>query len=77
MSYDFVIWGQPNCQYCDMAKKLVESKGMSYIYKEIGSGYTKQDLLAAIPTARSVPQIFSADGVYIGGYNNLKQELDD
>ena len=77
MSYDYVVWGQPNCQYCDMAKKLLDSKGLTYQYKEIGSGYTKQDLLAEVPTARSVPQILTGNGEYIGGYNNLKSQLDD
>jgi glutaredoxin 3 len=70
----FIIWGQPLCKYCDMSKRLLTLKNIDFEYKEIGSGYTKEDLLEAVPTARSVPQIFH-DEVYIGGYEELARYL--
>jgi glutaredoxin 3 len=42
--------------------------------KVVGNGYTKQDLLEAVPTARSVPQIF-LNGEYVGGYDKLAERL--
>ena len=38
------------------------------------NGCTKKDLIDAVPTARSVPQIF-LDGKYVGGLPELKQIL--
>ncbi len=70
-----VVWSQDNCQYCDMAKALLKSKGFDVTEKVIGKVFTKKDLLEAVPAARSVPQIF-IDGVLIpGGYNGLKNHL--
>ncbi len=69
-----VMWSQPNCQYCDMALALLERKGYSVSKREIGEAFTKQDLLKAVPNARSVPQIFVNDK-YVGGYAALTEFL--
>jgi len=68
------IWSKPACQYCDMAKNLLKSKGIDFDEKKIGEGYTRDDLLAAVPTARTVPQIF-VDDKLIGGFQELKAFL--
>jgi glutaredoxin 3 len=68
------IWSKPACQYCDMAKSLLKSKGIDFDEKKIGEGYTRDDLLAAVPTARTVPQIF-VDDKLIGGFQELKAFL--
>ena len=39
-------------------------------------GYTKEDLLEAVPTARAVPQIF-LDGELVGGFYELKKRLEN
>ena len=69
-----VIWSKYNCTYCDQAKALMTKKGIQFEERKIGDGYTKEELLEAIPTARTVPQII-LDGVLIGGFNELKQKL--
>jgi glutaredoxin 3 len=69
-----LIWSKYNCTYCDQAKALLKQKGIEFEERKIGVGYTKEDLLAEIPTARTVPQIF-LDGVYVGGFTELKQQL--
>jgi glutaredoxin 3 len=69
-----LIWSKSDCPYCINAKLLLESKGIEYEEKIIGQGYTKQDLLDAIPSAKTVPQIFLGDE-YVGGYKELKQKL--
>lgn len=68
------IWSKPACQYCDMAKSLLKSKGIDFDEKKIGEGYTRDDLLTAVPTARTVPQIF-VDGTLVGGFQELKAFL--
>jgi glutaredoxin len=69
-----VVWSKYNCPYCDQAKALLKMKGIAFEEKKIGDGYTKEDLLEAVPTARTVPQIF-LDEELIGGYNELKSKL--
>ena len=39
-----------------------------------GEVWTREQLLEAVPTARTVPQIFLEDE-YIGGFNELKEKL--
>lgn len=69
-----VVWSSVGCVWCDKAKTLLENKKISYEEKKIGSGYKKEDLLEAVPGARSVPQIF-LDGEYIGGFDQLAIRL--
>jgi glutaredoxin 3 len=69
-----IIWSTNLCPYCDQAKALLTSKGIQFEERKIGYGYTKEELLEAIPTARTVPQII-LDGVLIGGFTELKQKL--
>ena len=69
-----IIWSKYYCPYCDQAKALLTSKGIVFEEKKIGDGYTKEELLEAVPTARSVPQIF-LDGELVGGFTELRQKL--
>jgi glutaredoxin 3 len=69
-----IVWSKYHCPYCDQAKALLTSKGIPFEEKKIGDGYTKEELLEAVPTARTVPQIF-LDEQLIGGFNELKQHL--
>jgi glutaredoxin len=70
-----IVWSKDNCSYCESAKQLLKMKGVDYEERNISSGkWTKDDLLAAVPTARSVPQIFFGDQC-IGGYNELKEKI--
>lgn len=70
------IWSKDNCPYCDHAKALLNSKGIEYDEKRVGEGhpYTKEDLLAAVPTARTFPQIFLGED-YVGGFTDLQAKL--
>lgn len=69
-----IVWSKYNCPFCDQAKKLLESKGIQYEERKIGDGWTKEDLLEAVPTARTVPQIFM-DGELVGGFTELRTKL--
>jgi len=69
-----IIWSKDNCGFCVSAKNLLAARGIAYEERKIGSGYTKEQLLEAVPNARSVPQIF-LDGELIGGFTELKQRL--
>jgi glutaredoxin 3 len=65
-----VILSKDFCGYCDLAKRLLEQKGIKYEERKIGTGWTKEQLLESVPTARSVPQIFLDDKL-IGGHDDL------
>ena len=69
-----VVWSKDNCPFCEQAKGLLKMKGIEYEEKKIGHGYTKEQLLEAVPTARTVPQIFLDDKL-IGGFTELKSHL--
>jgi glutaredoxin 3 len=70
-----IVWSKYQCPYCDQAKALLTSKGIQFEERKIGDGYTKEDLLEAVPTARSVPQIFLGEQL-IGGFTELKKHLE-
>lgn len=70
-----IVWSKDNCPYCVQAKQLLTIKGIEYEEKKIGEGYTKEDLLDAVPDARSVPQIF-LDGNHVGGFTELRAHLE-
>lgn len=69
-----IVWSQTRCTYCDQAKALLEQNGIEYEERLLGDDWTKQQLIEAVPTARSVPQIF-LKGEYIGGYTELRKKL--
>jgi glutaredoxin len=70
-----IIWSKYNCIYCDQARALLEQNAIVYEERKIGDGYTREDLLEAVPSARTVPQIFM-DNQLIGGYTELRQHLE-
>ena len=69
-----VVWSKDNCPFCEQAKGILKMKGIEFEEKKIGHGFTKEDLLEAVPAARTVPQIF-IDGNLIGGFTELKTHL--
>ena len=64
------IYGKTQCPYCDKAKALCERKGYDYVYKSLGEDFTREEMMAMFPTARTFPQIM-IDGEAIGGYDNF------
>ena len=70
-----VVWSKYHCAFCDQAKALLKSKDIPFEEKKIGDGYTKEELLEAVPTARTVPQVF-IDEQLVGGFPELKAFLE-
>jgi glutaredoxin len=71
-----IVWSKDNCTFCDQAKALLEQRNIAYEEKKIGYGYTRENLLEAVPTARSVPQIF-VNNNYIGGFTELRRYIEE
>jgi glutaredoxin-related protein len=71
-----IVWSKDNCTFCDQAKALLEQRNIAYEEKKIGHGYTRENLLEAVPTARSVPRIF-VNNNYIGGFTELRKYIEE
>jgi glutaredoxin len=69
-----VVWSKDHCPFCDQAKALLKMKGIEFEERKVGGDWTKEQLLEAVPTARTVPQIFLDDQL-IGGFQELKSHL--
>ena len=69
-----IIWSNIGCHFCEMAKDLLKQKGIEYEERSLAKEWKVQQLLEAVPGARSVPQIF-VDEKYIGGYEELVEHL--
>ena len=66
-----IVWSKDSCPYCVQAKNLLAQKNIEFEERKIGDGWTKEQLLEAVPDARSVPQIF-LDGELVGGFTELR-----
>ena len=71
-----VMWSKYHCNQCEQAKLLLGQRSIKFEEKKIGDGYTKEELLEEIPSARTVPQIV-IDGAVIGGVPELKKYIAD
>jgi glutaredoxin len=69
-----IVWSKNQCPYCVQAKALLEMKGIEFEERNVQEDWTKEQLLEAVPTARTLPQIFLDDN-YIGGFTELKAHL--
>lgn len=72
MTANVEIYTKFACPYCVRAKQLLDSKGVQYTEYDISMGGPKRDeMLARVPGARTVPQILIND-TPIGGSDDLR-----
>ena len=69
-----IVWSRNQCPYCDQAKALLKLKGIEFEERNVSTDWTKEQLLEAVPTARTVPQII-IDEKLIGGFTELRTFL--
>jgi len=70
MVADIVVYSTERCSYCVMAKKLLESKGLTYREIDVSHDEALQQEMVERSGRRSVPEIFIDDD-FIGGYDDL------
>jgi glutaredoxin len=70
-----IVWSKDHCPFCDQAKALLTQRNIAYEERKIGHGYTRENLLEAVPNARTVPQIFINNHL-VGGFTELKTYLE-
>ena len=69
-----VIWSKDACPFCVQAKALLEARGIEYEERNVSKDWTREQLLEAVPDARTLPQIF-LDNQHIGGFVDLRAHL--
>jgi glutaredoxin 3 len=69
-----VVWSKDACPFCVQAKALLEKRGIEYEERNVSTDWTREQLLEAVPNARTLPQIF-LDDQHIGGFTDLRAHL--
>lgn len=69
-----IVWSKDQCPYCDQAKALLKSRNIEFEERNVSRDWTREQLLEAVPNARTVPQIF-LDEELVGGFTELRQRL--
>ena len=69
-----IVWSKDSCPFCVQAKALLESRGIEYEERNVSQNWTREQLLEAVPTARTLPQIF-LDEELVGGFTELRKKL--
>lgn len=69
-----IVWSKDQCPFCDQAKALLKSRNIEFEERNVSHDWTREQLLEAVPNARSVPQIF-LDQELVGGFTELRQRL--
>lgn len=72
-----VIYGRPQCKWCDKAKELAVRENIDYTYIDIKAAGIDGAKLSKIcgKTIETVPQIF-VDGVHIGGFDDFSVHVE-
>lgn len=70
------IYSKDSCPQCVAVAKLCDMRGIAYQVKKLGTDFTQEELLQMTNyAAKSYPQIFNADGAYIGGFIEFQKVL--
>lgn len=79
---NFVIYGKENCQYCTMAKQLLEMRGQDFKYLTLDEDYSLDHMQAVVvektgTPPRTFPQILvqkdaTEDFQHVGGFTELR-----
>jgi glutaredoxin 3 len=68
------MYSKEGCGYCMAAARLMMQKGIPFNVQELNVHFSREMLLEKFPDAKTFPVIV-VDGMYIGGYNELNEEL--
>jgi glutaredoxin len=70
------VYTKANCPFCDQAKMLLESRGISYNTINVEKDLEAREFLLE-QGLRSVPQIFNNTTLLPGGYQGLAGQPDE
>ena len=69
------LYTKERCPYCQMAKIALMDKVIPYSEQKLGRDFSREQILEKFPEAKTFPMIV-LDGMYIGGYTQLREHLD-
>ena len=68
------VYSKEGCGYCTAAVSLLQKNGIKFTEEKLGIHFTREMLLEKFPYAKTFPVIV-VDGMHIGGYIELNEEL--
>ena len=75
-----VVYGKGSCKFCLRARQLLNFKGVAFEYFDVGQDESKiqqvREEWQKMNSPATVPAIW-VDGKFIGGYNHLKDFLNE
>jgi len=74
--YKLEIYSSDQCNYCQMAKRILTHRGLVYEEYNIAHNPVLFDEMHQRANQRSVPQIFLNDE-HIGGFDNLMDSINE
>jgi len=69
------VYTKEDCPYCQMARIALWDKQIPYSEQKLGKHFSREQILEKFPEAKTFP-IIVLDGMYIGGYTQLREHLD-
>lgn len=69
---EVIIYTGHRCAYCNAAKKMLDSKNVSYTEINIHEDATKAEEMVEKTKRQTVPQIFIG-GTHIGGFDDMAE----
>ena len=72
----YTIYTTPLCGYCSAAKNLLNSHNQEYIAVDLNTQEKKEEFKGTTGF-KTVPQIYGPDNEHIGGYDDLKKNLEN
>ncbi len=70
----WTLYTKRGCVPCRESKRLLEESGIEYFEKDLQQPEVLAEFKAAFPEITKAPAIFK-DGVYVGGYEQLRERL--
>lgn len=67
---EVIVYGNQSCPFCTRARKLLDTKGVEYLYKDITGNSELRDEARELSGRRTIPQIF-INGHHVGGCDDL------
>jgi len=69
---EVTIYTGPRCAYCNAAKKMLDSKGVTYTEINIHEDSSKAEEMVERTKRQTVPQIFIGE-THVGGFDDMAE----
>lgn len=70
------VFSKDACPYCVKAINLLKTTDLEFTEQKLDKDFTRDEILAKFPDARTFP-IITLDNMWIGGYNELVEVVEE